>query len=205
MAKNKNKALSIATVISSEIGIDKDDLVAIKVAKVETDLINMQAQEDQNLRALKKTLKSQHSKFEDALDAAAKSVDQTAVISTLKAIGITVKCSSSATFDEKENKIDITVRVTQPSDGYSQSTFSSCKTLKAPATVVNANNSVTDTTCKIEETQVRLVDIRKRLSQIGTLERQAKAAMAMQILEGSDEGRALLATLDDVKGLPEIK
>ena len=202
----KNKALSIATVISSDIGIDKDDLVAIKVAKVETDLINLQAEEDQNLRTLKKTLKDQHSKFEDALEATAnKNVDAAAAVAALGQIGIVAKSSVGAQFNEKDSEIEITVRVTQPSDGYSQSTFSSSKTIKAPTAVVKANNAIEDTVLAIEETQMRLVDVRKRLSQIGTLERQAKAAMALKILEGSEEGKALLATLDDVKGLPEIK
>ena len=201
----KSNALSIPTVLSSNIGVDKDDLIAIKVAAVETELINRQAQTEQDLRELKKELKQHHEKAEALAESTAEAAfDAQTAVDALKAIGIVVKASICSKFDMDKCTLKAEL-VLRSGEGYHGNSMSSSKELKPPATLKKLCDKIQETMVEIDEVQTRMIDIRKRLSQIGTLERQAKAAMAQNILQGSKEGRALLATLNEVEGLPEVK
>jgi len=203
MAKNKN-GLTTLTEISAEIGIDKDDVVAIKVAQIETQLIQAQHEAEQKRRDLKAKIKSANAKFEAALQAQAdRTFDPSEAVKALKALGIKVNSSVNIQFDDKKSQLDVCLTLTKEGVMYGSS-FSSQKSVKVNRDVIGAKAKLDGLTDELEEVQVKLVDIRKRLSQISTLERQAKAAIATAAIKGTDKGDALLKALDSIPGLPSL-
>ena len=55
---------------------------------------------------------------------------------------------------------------------------------------------------QIEHSQKLAIEVRKRISQLSSLERQAKASIAESILNQTKQGRAFLDSIDGVKSLP---
>lgn len=210
MTDEQNNALAkIVTKVSSDIGIEKDDLVAIKVAAVETQLMEQQAEDEKKLRDLKKRLKQEKEEFEDALEAAGKCIFEVQpVLKALKDIGIPAEARTSASIGYPDNtEINVILNLFRTdSEGNSVGPpLTTNKKVAIPHLVKTLRLQIEQTTEEIEDTQRHLLEVRKRLSQIGTLERQAKAAMAYSILQASEEGRALLDAVNQVKGLPEIQ
>jgi hypothetical protein len=203
VAKSKN-ALAIPTALTSEVGIDKDDLVAIKVARVETHLIKQQAEQDTLLRDLKKRLKTVRETLDKKVEEAGKTVyDPTEAVKALKALGIKVEADVTARALTNDKKLEVQVSLKKPDSSYGGG-LSASKKVAIPKAVKTAQEAVEKVEAEIEEVQVKLVDIRKRLSQIGTLERQAKAHLALEVLKGSEEGRALIKAIEETEGLPDV-
>ena len=173
---DQNTALSIPTNLTAEVGIDKSDLVAVQVAQIETELIGQQHETEAELRKLKKELAEVKKTKKAEVNALAEAVDTTEAVAAMKALGFSVTAKATAKLEE--GTITVRVDITQGS-GYNRSCLSSDKTVKIPKSVKKAQERIAQLTEEIEETQVNLIDLRKKLSQIGTVERQAKANCAL--------------------------
>ena len=203
MGKSEN---ALVTKVMSEIKIDKDDLIAIRVSEVETGLLQAQAETDTEIRKADKANKDADKALTKAVEKRMETKygsDADKAMKALKTLGVTnVAKILNVSRDDEGNRAKVSVGVKTVS-GYGGSLTADHKVSydadeKSQVKAIEKRNE------HLRSLRERAVEIRKRLSQLSSLERQAKAAMAKNALKQSREGRELLDQVSRIPGLPEL-
>ncbi len=196
----KNPVLVPTTLATTEIKIDSESVVAIKVAEFESNLLNQQAAIEGALRDLKVVQEKAHKAFESELDTiGTMAFDVTTAVNALKALGMNdIQSQVQAEWIKAEREVHVSLELRQR-----------CEVLRVSKNVP-INGRLAELYEEIERVEKEMVikmgemsDVRRRLSQISTIERQARASLAVNALNRTAEGRELLAEIK-VQGLPSL-
>ena len=193
--------------INVNCDITKEDLVAIAVSKHE-----------QALYGQKEQLEKEIIGIEEAMDTIAKSRDKhiqsiaesrfkkplKALLTNLKALGFsaaTVKLEASLKKEEDE-QIVATIQIIQDnSGGYVLAAMHRSERIDLDDKGREFTEQLQALSDQLARIRTEAVKIRKELSKISTMERQARATLAMNVLRKTDEGKELLENLDIQKAL----
>lgn len=184
----------------SDIQITKDDIVTIAVARREQQLLEEREDLEEKLRNLRQEAASLEEQLEEAVEAQVEefrpSFNDT--ITALQTSGFKVQLEIEAhlTTTKTSGKIHAEMWL-RPKDGESRySGLSITKTLKVNETVAGILKRSEVVKTISAETEKALITVRRDLGQLGSLERQAKAQVAMQLLSNSKQGQQLLSMMD---------
>ena len=183
---------------SLSVGIDKNDIIAITVSKVETDLIGKQAENDTKITAIKKNITQLGKTLEQTIEARfdkKHGPDLDKASKALKALGLDVTPSINVHICNDHVCVDINM-VRQY--GFNRSYNAEFTTAEAKA--IDKIDIETD---RLKRYQSYGVELRKRLSQISTLERQARASLAIASLKKSGDTE-ILKGISGICGLPKL-
>ena len=212
MAKNKSrsvKAFVVETNVTANLEVTKEDLVAIHVSKQEEKLNNRKHKLDAQIRELTKKHKDLIKKTRDSSEKRVK-----------REWGPKVRkfVSACAAFD-KQIKADVHSELSIPADGKKSevSAFLNITglggygrniSIRLKAEPTDEEHKLVAEAKKIDKKvdvlQDESMDVRRKLGQIPTYERQARAKVAEAALSRSSEGRAFVREIGDIKGLPEL-
>ena len=194
--------------INVNCDISKEDLVAIAVSKHEQaliqqkELLEKEVIEIEETRAALTKARDKHiltivqSRFNQPLKA---------LLLNLKAIGFqSATTNLEAALQEVKDKhvINASIHIFQENtNSYSRASMSRIEQIDLDDKTNEFIEQLQILTDKLERTRIEAVKIRKDLSKISTMERQARATLAMNVLQQSDKGKQLLANLDIQKTL----
>jgi hypothetical protein len=193
---SENNIITVNPALFASVAIDKDDLVSVQVARVETKLIQDQHETESVLRELKKKFSAAESNLNKAVDAVKDDFDISALTRAMESLGFTNEVNIGAAIKDDNVIVSISIE-----NFYSRPVTHKVEFNDRIRRCLDEIGKIKE---EIEGVQVKLINIRKRLSQIGMVERQAKARLAVATMQNSEVGRALLEQLDGVVGLPEI-
>lgn len=211
MTKNITQTANPNQLVTTNIQIRTEDLVAIKVAAFEHDLLTEQAQLEANIRDLKKDIVATEKSLRSEVDGlGAASFDPKDAIAELAKLGIKVKAvitadihAESEVNGSRDKSVYCTLSIRKDESGYCSS-WDSVKKIPLTEGIKSKQITIEADKAKLGDEQTKLVDVRRKLSQISTIERQARSRIAQDTLGKMDGGAALLASLGDIKGLPAL-
>lgn len=186
--------------VSLNLRVDNTDLVAIQVARVETDLLNKQ----ENLLAKRSEVMKAIDKLGKKMEKIAQDLADNYFTPFVKAIKdnhhlFPLSVSVSGQFDGKK----VNLRCALKSAG-AYSTFDSSKEVEVNGELL-ALKADRDMQEKIlEEVNEDIIKVKRALSQISTIERQQRAKLATDTLRQSQEGQKILESLSEIAGLPKL-
>jgi hypothetical protein len=213
MAKKKaSGVLSVTPEVAVKVDMDAGDLVAIRVAMAEEQLLK----KEEDLRGALEQLEADRAEANKAqtkaIEAAQKREEQgirKKVASTLKEAGFTdLEFRSVIEIGLNKNK-ELSAKISNHivvGKGHStHGIYTKAKAFRMDAKLKKAAQKVEALTKQIQGTTEELRKAKSDLMQMDRVERRAKAELAMQVLQSSAEGRTLLDTLTTQKALPAPK
>lgn len=216
--KKEETGLVIPTEVNVRMEVTKEDLVAIKVAAYEKDLVTKQKETGKTIAVLTKELKIAEdtltNKIKEDCDMVATlvlGIEQ--IISGMKSLGMNAKATVTPYKAEELFKSDtdptpwnIDVSCSISDDKRYGSSISFKQATSPSADVLHIRNQVKDLSENLDKEKKYSFEIKKSLASISTLERQARAQFATHALNSSEEGKAVLENItgiDDSFLLPE--
>ncbi len=191
----------------AELKVTKDDLIAIQVSNIERQLMERQLAIDAQMKQLKLDIKNGRKAFKKAVEDRGKEKydeDIKTLAKVLAKLGFnSLETVLKASVDWDGKKTHMTVGAEDSKNHYNNST-TVLHTSKFTAAEKQVDEDLEAKEKEYEELQEAAIDIRKKLAQIGTLERQSKAAFARSVLEQSAKGRELIERVGKIPGLPEL-
>ena len=206
MAKGKEKSglPAIALEVVGEMKLGKDDLIAVTVSREEQRLLKSQADVDSQIRRLNKDQKDGGkalTKIRQALVDGATSKDVKALEKVLKAAGFKDVEIVVSLGQDKNGQIEFDLAIKR--DYHHK--LSQPGSVKISAEMKKFQAEIEKRTEQVSALQTEAVEIRKRISQLGSVERAAKARFAEQLLGQTKEGRAFLDSVEGIQSLPMPK
>lgn len=195
MSELKKAKLRARTDIAIEIGTS--DLVAIRVAQVERDLTAKRKEAEKKQREVTKVQKEAARERDELVVVLVETeIPQIAQATTaMETLGLKGPTSTSK-IDEKGGKLVVTISAPQPSGGYGNPQTST-KTLTLTTAIREKVETIRELDDEIAAIKDELVDIRKELGGLGRVERQAKAAIATNVLRDMEGGAELIEAAQD--------
>lgn len=192
------------SLVSIGIEVTNTELVAIKVAAIERELLTQQAQHEGTIRDLKKEEKILCDSFDKEVIALGNATfDPKPAVEGLASLGIKVEADVVAQYNPDKKNIMVTLNVRESSRSWGNA-LSSARVLALSESLQDKLAKIESIRAKLVEAQTALMDVRKKLSQISTLERQSRAALALNTLSKTEEGRALVKEMENIPGLPGL-
>jgi len=187
--------------VSTNIQVRTEDLVAIQVAEFEHKLLTRQVELEANIRDIKKSIKT----IEDSINVEVKAIgektfDTKPLVAELVKVGMKAKAKVEAALNEDHISVRLVI---SKEDGYGGS-FDSVKKVPVPKDMKASLNKVQSEKEALTTEQSNLVDVRRQLSQISTIERQARSSIAKNTLSKMEGGDDLLASMGNIPGLPQL-
>lgn len=183
------------------VEVDKKDLVNVAVATYESDLHKRQSTANKELVKNQTAISDADktvTKVHEALAKKKLSAKISKVQTALKELGCNVILEIMSVSPYADGK-KLAVKIT---DNQSNNRYRNCisfdKTLAIPTDTACKKAAATyDAALKKQDTiKDELIDIRKKLSELGTVERRARANLTVGELSRSEAGKKLLASLD---------
>jgi hypothetical protein len=186
----------------------KEDVVVIAVAEKERNLLEAKAQTAKEMREtnakigeakkdLEKTAKKLvEDEFKPVLEP---------VVTALAHAGFnSANFSISFEVDRDKQKVNYNLAVSNDigDQRYDRSAFTRKGSRDFTEELTKLSESLETQEKDLRKKQDQAVEISRALGSLGTVERQAKAAIAKKVLEQSPEGQKLMAALQDIKQLP---
>lgn len=200
----------VTTNVISEVQITKEDLISIAVSEYEQTLLK----KEKDLVKKKKVVSDELADTVTCTNTESKAqvtaegcVGFDAIIQSLKACGYDPELKvtvDSITSEVIKYSIGIS-EVTK--DRYSGSKVNIHKsgTLQSNVKLVALLEKGAKLQGELEEIQEQRLEAKKALSNLGTIERSAKANLARSVLEKSEEGRELLSQIGSLEELSTVK
>jgi hypothetical protein len=193
---------------SANVNIDKNDIIAIQVAKAERHLNEL-------LSAAQATMKTRETELKLLLGELETSYQATAVTATTKLIadlqaikteGFDVPALGKPEYRETNDGSGLVVGVAI-GDKNSYNRLALSKTVPYSDSQKTLRATITTTKEQLSAAQTEVVAAKQRLNKLPTLERQYRAALAEKTLASTEEGKALLDAISsdastDVLALP---
>jgi len=202
--------MTVATTIVSDVRITKEDLIAIAISRSEQSLLSKEVDLAKRIKIARRELK------ESAKESTSLSLAQIRsevlskfdnVISELRNAHYEIKSMISV---EKTSRTELeyTININESFSGqeYYRSRVNIVKsgTLVPSAEIIALLDKVDDLALEIDSIQAKRIAVKKSLRNLGTVERSAKAAIAMSVLKQSVEGRELIDQIDSMPLLTNL-
>jgi len=187
------------------VSVDKEDVLAIAVSKHESDLL---AQEDK-LQAEYRILAKEKKDLEKSLDKGTKAFLEASLGGDLKLACTALEKATMGSFSHSVSltKVDLEDGVARfqsqirSNSGRYGETLSASGEVDLPGDLLGKAHSINDLTDRLRENAEARIQVKKELGRIGTVERQAKAHIAIQSLSSTEEGKAFLESIQQGSGL----
>lgn len=196
----------------ADIQVTKDDIVTIAVARREQELLAQRGELEEDLLRLRKQHAETTSLLEDSIEAQAQGLrgNYTDCIDALLAGGFkNAKLNLEHSWEETKSGARITVVAAiscgSRKEEVCNGSISSTQTLKLDTDGSKLLKLLDDLVTSIELAEKTLLTVRRDLGQLSSLERQAKAQVALQLLHNSKVGKQLLAMMEKPNKLLTIK
>lgn len=200
---------SLAT--TANFNITKDDLVAIRIAEVERqiheDVLSTQLQ--------RRSLEAQSAKLAESLEGTKRNIAQGTITQSAGELINTLQLSLINLFPDQEVKVGYEAVIHTGKWLATANVSLLSTTVVRPINasgvneILNIESQINDVTKSIRACDERLLELKRSLSNIPMLERQARAAVAKAVISGGsdDGGDALLGIIKTVSfpGLPAPK
>lgn len=209
----KNELTNIITDLKLTANLDKEDVVAITVAAFEGKLLGDQKMFKAELKGHEKAVEEINEKEEKALEELQnREIAKPLYASMIKAVeksgfgklslhtGIEDESSGSGAQRKKNPGLVISIQANGELRGH-YSEMGKKVTIPLPAQIKKFRKDRDDLRKKISTVGDEIIDCKKQLADIPRKEREARAALAVTILSGSKQGKALLAQLGLGKNL----
>jgi len=191
--------------IYTSVGIDKEDVLAIAVAKRESDLETARAEADEAIKSMSEELQELNQKIVKSGQDVAKKHSTTAIDAAMTALtkagfkNLSKEVTSS--LDEPTQgsaRVLVEVVIKQKENYYSRDSLTSKVKKPLPAALKKLLKERDRLTDDLIGAKRVLTTINKEQGKIALLERRARAQMAVASLNKSKEGKALLTQLNTV-------
>jgi len=198
----------------ADIQVTKDDIVTIAVARREQELLAQRSELEEELVRLRKRHTETETQLEESIEAQAETLrtNYTDAVTTLQACGFkNVKLDLEHSWEETKSgaKISVVVSIScrqnRNDDSDCDGSISSSQTLKLDIDGSKHLKALADLATSTEVAEKTLLTVRRDLGQLSSLERQAKAQVALQLLHNSKVGKQLLAMMEKPNKLLTIK
>lgn len=202
----KSKVTFLAPEVISKMEITKEDLVAIAMAKKERELMTARAAKDREIKDVASQIQNSQKEIAKSVDLAVNAAAKTAgeaVVATLKVHGWPdANYAVTHSFTDKQINYNLQIKTADKNSRYNDGGISQTQILPFTDDQVSINEKIVALNEKYQSIQNEAVEIRKEIGNMPSLERQARAALAARVLENTEEGRALLDSISDIKSLP---
>jgi hypothetical protein len=179
---------SLPSSVRSSLEVTKDDLIAVAVSRKETKLLAEKAQHEGEIKTLDQEMSAKRKDLDKAVKPACEAKWGDLIKKAndaLKALGLDRDIELCPYLREEEGKLVISTRV-------SYGCNSNLLTAPAPANIKALHAEIKGLEKKRETVYDKLVTVRKNLSLLPTMERQARAKWAASVISQSPEGRKFL-------------
>lgn len=185
----------------AEIQVTKDDIVTIAVARREQDLISQREELEESLSGLRTRQGELEATLEENIEAQVEATRPAydGAIEALQGCSFKVKLELSHHWETCKSGTRIYVTATLQSkkqDDQRSGQLVTCQTLKMSAAGLQLMKEISDLEAKIAQSEKTLLAVRRELGQLTTMERQAKAQVALQLLSNSKQGQQILSMMD---------
>jgi hypothetical protein len=192
--------------IITKMEISKDDLIAIAVARREQELLLKKKTLNGEIKALKSNKKEAEEAFQANCVETVKDkfrANVNPIVNNLIVLGqkvkvkwtVTTSVGKPAHYHNAENDIQYVIKFEPENGGYNSRVFEIKGSFDFSEDQNEAKELIDIIDSKLKDKQAESVEVRKNLSQLATVERQAKAALAIKVLNNSDGGKELLETI----------
>jgi hypothetical protein len=210
MAKDTGNALVTVENVTSDIHIDKNDLLAVAVSKAELHMQQQLANATREIRRLERALKDGTTGLKEKIAQLAAKLAKPgvkALEAAREACGSKARVETNWDMQQEKGTFEVTISI-KSNDHYGSANFGTLKGAFDDAAQKLVAQLESDSQ-KLTDTRETAVDWRKKLAQIPTLERQYRARLAEATLSKTEKGQALLEALggqfeQDVLALPGI-
>jgi hypothetical protein len=198
----------ISTDVFSSVQVTKEDLIAVALSRHEQELLKRERTLSSRKSIASKEMKQKGQDIErlaQALVASNGDDGMKAVTAAMNAAGFAVKLSltvddiSSATI-----KYRSTIVSKEASFAHARAYLSKDISVETSQEISNLISDKESLSQEILTIQSQRIEVKRALSNLGTVERSARAAIAENVLEQSEEGRNLLDKIGSVTGLQNI-
>jgi hypothetical protein len=212
MAKAKKEGIVVLP--TADVEITRDDIIAIGVAEEEKRLMLEVADCQKQVKALEKKHNDISKKLGDSLSKMAEDrfkKESTAAEKALKGLGFSdfkIKTDASpASRDKRETHVYLVVTIGSAGGQrrYGSSEFMSHEVeVRRTSEQKKMAKEMDQIKTQIDKIMDQGIESKTKLTQLPTMERQAKAALAKSILEQSREGRELISSISGMQSLPAL-
>jgi len=214
----KKKGLVIPTEINVKMDVTKEDLVAIKVAAYEKNLVTEQKAVSKTIIILNKELKTAEIALVDQIQKDCDSFINTTpgikqIIKGMETLGLKAKATmtpykAEILFSDKAdpNPWNLNMSCSIKENERYGSGLSFINDIAVSVDVIKLRDQIKDLSDKLDKEKKYSFEIKKSLGSISTLERQARAQFATHALSSTAEGQVVLDNItefDDSFLLPE--
>jgi hypothetical protein len=187
--------------------VKNEDLVAVAVARRERSLEQRLTDAERKFLMLQAKYEKQQKLLEKELIAIVETEFSARVESmkaSLLALGLAVKVQLYPTFHFEKKEIAVQIRVEPVRSNQGDRLSLEIQTLPAPENVLSEQKALASLYEEINKTINERIELKKALSDMGSTERKARAALAEASLASSERGRALLAAMTDIPDLLRV-
>ena len=186
-----------------------ESVLAIAVTKHEELLEQQRVHLENTIRKLNKTKEEQTTRLETAAKAQAKSVygaqlEHLAKVLVEFGFEKVTDLIEDVVLDVTKREIKATCKLsandatTRNYYGVSRDTLATYKSIPASDEICKMIDELNATIDELDNLTNLHTEVRRALANIGRVERRARAALARKVLEATEEGQALLKTMEDV-------
>jgi hypothetical protein len=194
---SKGNELARVDGVNIVMNVDKDDLVAIAVNKRETELRNSIERKAKEIRDIEKQVDGLLSGLTKSIEKAVeKEKCANKAAKALKDLGLKVDVKKDGPHTESfvnGREDEITLRIYQKNCG---SSFVIRRKLKVTADMNQDRKQILALREAREKVQDDIIGERKKLAELSTIERAAKANIAKSVLRKTEEGKRLLKSIE---------
>lgn len=190
--------------VSADVKIDADDAVAILTSRAETNIRKAIQVAKEKMKTHEKTIAQLRKAREKEVDTFGETRTQAAVkllkqaVSSLKCSNMEVEIVSTLMSYEKQIQTEITIQGTKPVINWDTKVVA-----KIPAAVNKITKNIEAEEAALQAAKDECLLWKRKLTDIPSLERRARAAMAEQSLKQTSNGRALIERLSSELELDE--
>lgn len=185
--------------VDAGLNLDKEDIVIVAVAAHEKSLLVQKSRIDSEIKLFEKTLtktqeevaKFQEKTIQEYLDPEIQELKK----ALAKFEDLTFRTSSGVA----EDVLNYTLTISSGRTSLSRSGH-----LAIPEQLRELLTQTQNSEQKLSELRIQAVNVRKGLASLDTVERQARAAVASQVLQQNDAGKEIIKALEKVNG-PELQ
>ena len=183
----------ISSTLSQNISISNQDLVSIRVVQEEEKLELARRELEANIQVLNKDLKGVKSSINQAaVELASSKFDDrvAAIVESFKAMNIKVKVSTSVSVSDDDVNYNISLKDREAR--YSSEIYTFSGSIKKSKDIISFAKQAKEIEESISEKQDSLIEVRRQIGNLSSLERRARATLSRAILSKTDDGQALL-------------
>lgn len=220
MTKNISNNLVVNPNVTAEVGVRNEDLVAVAVARRERGLQHALNEAMREVKALGEKMSSAEARHDESVKAAVEAHigrKAAALEAAMKKLGSAYAVQVTTADGRYEQKVGgpktwrpliatVQMKVKRNDDRHAYPVVSvSTHQVNDTEALLAVSEEIFEISIQKVEMMERIHAIKEALRNIGTTERQARAALAEATLRGTETGRELLDAMSGLPGLMEVR